>query len=139
MLAAMATPRQGLDTLRQAAATGRLDALCDRHGIDLLVAFGSATEGADVPRDLDVAVLAGRDTDLAALTADLMRLIGCSTVGVTDLRRAGPVVRARALGPGVVPLYERQRGVFARAQMAALAQELDTRWIRDLGLEALSS
>lgn len=137
----MSTPAQGLDLLRGAAPED-LAALCERHGVDLLVVFGSTTDPEPVhpPADLDVAALLDTDRgDPASFVAELMAFTSCSAIDLLDLYRAGPVARARALGPGTIPLYERERGMFARLQMAALAHELDTRWMRDLGLELMAT
>jgi hypothetical protein len=48
-----------------------------------------------------------------------------------DLVRAAPVAREQALAYGE-PLFERRRGDFARAQMAAINARMDTEWIRDM-------
>lgn len=137
----MSTPAQALDLLRGAASED-LAALCEQHGVDLLVVFGSVTdpEPLRAPADLDVAALLNPDAgDPATFVAALMAFTSCSSIDLLDLRRAGTVARARALGPEAVPLYERERGTFARLQMAALAHELETRWLRDLGLELMAS
>lgn len=53
--------RTALQRLRDAAADGTLDALCERHGVRLLAAFGSATrEGGEEPADLDIAFAGAR-------------------------------------------------------------------------------
>lgn len=49
---------------------------------------------------------------------------------------AAPVLRARALSG--LGLYESEPGVFATEQMAALAEERDTAWLRRLDLETLA-
>lgn len=137
----MSTPAQAFELLRGVASED-LAALCERHGVDLLVVFGSTTDPDPVhpPADLDVASLLDPEAeDPAAFVAALMAFTACSEIDLLDLRRAGPVARARALGPGSVPLYERERGMYARLQMAALAHELDTRWMRDLGLELMAT
>ncbi len=131
-------PRDALARLRQMAESGELDELCERHGLELMVAFGSATRG-DVaqPDDLDVAVRFAGDGDLVALTSDLIRQLHYDAVDVMDLGRAGIVARAEALAV-CVPLYERRRGMFAAAQMAAVGQRLDTQWLRRLSLELMA-
>jgi uncharacterized protein YutE (UPF0331/DUF86 family) len=47
-------------------------------------------------------------------------------VDVVDLAAAGPVLRARALGPPCEPLYEADPGGYATAQMAALTEAMET-------------
>ncbi len=137
-----AAPRIALDRLRDLAASGELDAFCADHGVDLLVVFGSAMDREPVrpPRDLDIAVLfAGRaGGNLIQLITDLIGLLNLREVDVMDLSQAGVVARAKAIGV-CEPLYEREPGLFAREQMAALPQLLDTAWIRQLSLDLLAA
>ncbi len=57
---------------------------------------------------------------------------------VVDLAAAGPVLRARALGPTGEPLYESTSGLYATAQMAALTEAMEIAWLRRLDLELLA-
>jgi len=131
-------PAEALRRLESAAADGRLEALCQRHGVRLMTAFGSAVRGERAPRDLDVAVgyERGREVDLLALLDDLSRLTGSDDVDLLVLDRAGPVARERAL-VGCRPLYQSENGVFGTAQMAAICERMDTDWLRRLDLETL--
>lgn len=102
----MTTPAEGLRRLREAAASGALDAFCARHGVRVLTVFGSAGRGAERPRDLDVGVLTERGTRLDAVSAvaDLVELTGTDAVDLAHLNRGGPVLRgahARRLGGAV--------------------------------------
>ncbi|ROP34583.1 hypothetical protein [Pseudokineococcus lusitanus] len=140
------TALQALATLRAAADDGRLAALCRRHDVDLVTAFGSAVRvdraGAEepAPRDLDVAVrFAGRRGDLVAVVTDLVDLLGLAAVDVMDLGRAGVVARSRALGPAAEPLHEAAPGLHALAQMAALTTEMETERLRRWDLDLLAS
>lgn len=120
-------------------AAGELDALCERHDLDLLVVHGSVLEPSVEPRDLDVAVWprpAGA-FDLLGFITELATHVGTDAVDVMDLARAGVVARGLALGLGE-PLYERTTGLFARRQMAVLPLLADTAWIRDLGLRVMA-
>lgn len=131
--------REAADSLRAAAADGRLDALCQRHGLRLLTAFGSATrDDVEVPGDLDLAFAAvsGVEVDIVGLLGDLVEMTGCEVVDLMDLSRAGPVAKERALAGGV-PLYQRDPGDYARAQMAAILERMETAWLRRLDLEAM--
>lgn len=133
------TPAEGFERLRAATADGRLDALCDRLGVELLVVFGSAARppaGAP-PNDLDVAVSLDDPGRLLELVDALLDLTDCDALDVAVLDRATPVLRARALTG--VGLYERTPGLFAVSQMAALAEERDTKHLRDLDLRSLAS
>ena len=135
-----ADPRQALSVLREAARDGRLDALCERHGIRVLTVFGSAVRATGSPRDLDVAVRfePGRPGDLLALVDALSVLTGTDLLDVLVLERAGPVARERAL-VGCLALYESSAGAFAQEQVAAVGERMDTAWLRALDLETMRS
>lgn len=139
----MADPREALARLRAAAEDEQLAMLCRRHNIRLLGAFGSATDPDwPEPRDLDLAVEfePGADGDIIALMNDLMTLARFDRVDLLDLgrARAKPVARTSALVGGV-PLYESESGAYARAQIHAIMQRMDTAWLRRLELELLAS
>lgn len=134
----MPTPvRDALERLRAAAADGRLRQLAADHGLRLVVAFGSAVRDEAPPRDLDLAVEPSGGVDLLRLHADLSSLADTEDLDVLDLSRAGIVARAEALGGGE-PLHEAEPGRFAEAQVTALAQLWDTRWLRDVELRTLA-
>ena len=50
----MTGPREALELLEAAAAAGDLAQVCGRHGVDLLIAFGSAVREGGAPHDLDL-------------------------------------------------------------------------------------
>lgn len=131
-------PTAGLARLRAMAADGRLDELCDRHGVAVLTVFGSTARGAPEPRDLDIAVLhrPGRVVDYPGVIGDLQIAAG-GDIDLAVLDGAGPVLRERAL-VGVVPLYEYRAGDWARAATAAVLERMDTAWMRRLDLEQLA-
>lgn len=133
------SPLAALALLREAGEDGRLDALADRHGLRVVAVFGSAARGAEDARDLDVAV-GGRDgtvLDVLAVLDGLADLTGSDDLDLLVLDRAGPVARERAL-VGSVALYEDRSGAFARAQMAAVTERMDSDWLRALELQDLS-
>lgn len=133
--------RQALATLREAAQDGRLDGLCDRLGLDLVSVFGSTVRSAtSEPGDLDIAVRfrAGAARDPLRAVEELIRLLRYDNVDVLDLAGAGVVARARALGADSEPLYERDPGGYALAQIAALTVEMETEHLRRLDLRLLS-
>lgn len=131
-------PAAGLVRLREQAADGRLDGLCERHGIAVLTVFGSAARGETAARDLDVAVLhrRGYRVDYLALIGDLQRATG-TDIDLAVLDGVGPVLRERAL-VGVEPLYEYRAGEWARAATAAVLERMDTAWMRRLDLDLLA-
>ncbi len=134
------TPAEGLRRLRDAAASGLLDAFCERHGVRVLSVFGSAGRGGERPRDLDIAVLTERGTsfDVVAAVTDLVELTGTDLVDLAHLNRGGPVLRERAL-VGSVALYESEPGAFADAQAVAIAERIETDPMRRLNLRLLAS
>lgn len=113
------------DRLHAAQVDGRLDALCDEHGVEVLTLHGSVARDEPDPHDLDLAVrFRTDDGDLVALVTALGDLVGLD-VDLMDLRRAGVTGRARGLAHGAVPLYESRAGAFAEAQIAALSLAMD--------------
>jgi hypothetical protein len=136
----MDAAHEALERLREAAEDGRLDELCQRHGIRLLGAFGTATDPDWHARDLDVAVgfEHGAGGDVVAVINDLVELTGYQDVDVLDLRRAGPVAQTSGLVGGE-PLYESEAGAFAEAQARAVEARMDTEWLRRQRLEFLAS
>lgn len=136
----MSTPAEGLVALRAAATDGRLDALCDRHGIRVLTAFGSVVRRPADARDLDVAVLLEdpEAVDVLALLDDLVELTGVEAVDLVRLDHAAPLLAERAL-VGCVPLYESVAGAYADAQSAAIGQRIETDHFRRLDLELMTS
>lgn len=135
----MADHRAVLAALEHAAGTGTLARLCERFGIDLLVAFGSSVDSDPdvVPEDLDLAFSASADVDLLGFLDALADLSGPAEIDLVDLRRGTPVLRAEALLGGE-PLYERVDGAFATAQMRAFKEREDTAWMRRIELELLA-
>lgn len=134
-------PHTALQSLRTAAADGRLDALAARHRLQLLTVFGSTARGAARARDLDVAVRYEPDApprDVLSLLDDLAVLTGSDDVDLLVLDDAGPVARERAL-VACVALYESRPGVYARAQMAAMCERMETDWLRRLDLQLLAT
>ena len=113
--------------------------MCTQLGIQLLVLFGSAARASTDPRDVDVAVRFRKDTaaDLLGLLDALHALTGFEGYDVLDLARAGPVARERAL-VGCRLLYQARAGLFARAQIGAIMQRLDTDEMRRVELALLA-
>lgn len=101
----------------------------------VLGVFGSSLHAA-AAQDLDIGVgFLTPERDLLGLIGELTELTSCDQIDVAVIDGADPVLRARALsGEG---LYEHAPGVFATEQMAALAEERDTAWLRRLDLDAL--
>lgn len=133
------SPSAALDRLRQAAADGVLDGIYERHGVRLLGAFGSAVgrDRHERAADLDVAVSFCGEPAVVGLLDELVQLTGCDVIDLVVIDGVPPLLRAEALTG--VPLFETERGGFATAQMAALAERRDTAWLRQLDLDALAA
>ncbi|MGH9247104.1 MAG: hypothetical protein ACRD29_22840, partial [Acidimicrobiales bacterium] len=80
--------RKALDRLIEAARSGRLEEVCDRLGVRVLGAFGSATRSGAAADDLDVAVgFVGAARELELLDA-LIELTGYDTIDLLVVDRA---------------------------------------------------
>lgn len=134
------TPSDALSALRAASRSGALDELCRQHGVELLIAFGSAVTGpmSDRARDLDIAVHGIGVLDTIGVLAALTDLTGLDAIDLLDLRRAGPVAAVEALHDGDV-LAEHRAGLADRLLMRATLEKLDTQWLRDWALELMAS
>jgi predicted nucleotidyltransferase len=130
-------PHEALERLLAARDEGRLDALVDKHGLELLVVFGSALDEGASPEDLDLAVGHDGRANLLEMMTDLYHLTRFERFDLLDLERASVVPRAEALGQGS-PLLEVVPGTFAERQMADVALSMDTRWMRDIQLRQLA-
>lgn len=133
------SPTSALARLREAAEDSRVGELCRRHGVALLVVFGSAVAGHASPKDLDLAFRGEphAQVDVVALLGDLVDLAGCDELDLMDLARADVVAREQALRRPVV-LHESSAGLFAREQTAAITLRMDTAWLRRLSLESMA-
>lgn len=103
--------------------------------------FGSVLNSAvEAPADLDVGVrfLETSQSDLVAVTTNLIEMLRFDNVDVLDVGHAGVVARGRALGAGARGIYEREAGLYARASMAAMTMEMDTAYLRRLDVELLA-
>lgn len=136
----MTSPSEGLARLRRAASSGRLETLCDRFGLDLVVVFGSTARGERNPRDLDIAVSTrpGRSRlALLDLYEAFTEVTGPCDIDIMVLDRADPVARREAL-LGTIPLYEHTPGRYAEVRMAALSQYAETTPMRELSLRMMA-
>ncbi|MBL8777911.1 MAG: nucleotidyltransferase domain-containing protein [Acidimicrobiales bacterium] len=133
----MTSAADAAERLVAAAESGELDAICQARGVRLLGLFGSAARpaGGPPPNDVDVAVSWDGLPDELGLLDDLVVLSGFDGIDLAVIDRADPLLRANAMVGKA--LFESEPGGYAVTQMAALAEERDTRWLRDLDLEAL--
>jgi predicted nucleotidyltransferase len=137
----MSGARRSMNSLLAAAEDGRLEALCDRFGLDLVSVFGSSLDpDVDDPGDLDVAIRFEDPSrgDAVGAVGALAELVGSDQIDVMVLNGAGVVARSRALGPQARGLFEKRAGLYALAQMAALAEEMETSHMRRRDLELLA-
>jgi predicted nucleotidyltransferase len=133
------TPAEALRVLREAAEDGRLEALVRTRELTLVTVFGSVVDDPANAKDIDIAVAPRRGTslDLLAVINDLMWLTGSDDVDLLDLGRAGPVARQHAL-THCIPLYESEPGEFARAQLRANMDRMDTERFREHDLRLMA-
>ena len=132
--------RDQLARLREAATTGAVAELCQRHDVDLLVVFGSVLGETSDPRDLDLAIRFGSSNETPeplTILDDLYRLTGSERIDLMVLNRATPLTRERALTTGE-PLFQGKAGDFANAQIAAIMERLDTDRFRAMDLELMA-
>lgn len=141
-------PRDALARLVAATLDGSLDALCERFEVRILCAFGSAARSGEAePKDLDIGVSFRRETSgphapqasleaRLALWEALADLSGCEQIDLVVLDVDNPVLRSEALVG--VPLYERQDGEFAEAQIAAVGEVRDLAPFRRRSLELMA-
>ena len=136
-LVRMTSAAEAAGLLAAAADSGQLDEICRARGVRLLGLFGSTARPHDAAsaNDVDIAVSWDGPPDELGLIDDLVVLTGFDAVDLAVIDRADPLLRANALVGK--PLFESEPGLYAVTQMAALAEERDTRWLRDLDLEAL--
>lgn len=141
------TRHDEVDGLAAAAQAGLLADVCQKHGLDLMVLFGSAAPLLDAgqqqqppPRDIDIAIRRAPGVlrvDQLGLLEDLYRLARSERIDLMLLDAAGPVARQRALTRGRL-LYQATAGLFAEAQVAAALEYLDTAHLRELTLAAMA-
>jgi predicted nucleotidyltransferase len=126
----------------------RLDEIARRHGVRLLLQFGSSVSGPTHPRsDLDLAALLERPgldlAEFADLRADLVRLFPDRELDLAILNRADPLFlkkileRCRLLWGPPALLQRLALHAFKRYQDHRRYLDLERRWvaraIRELG------
>ena len=125
--------------MRASAASGELDALCDRHAVRVLTVFGSAARDEPRARDLDIGVISEPDAtfDPVSLITALVALTEVEEIDMAHLNHGSAVIRERAL-VGSIPLFESAAGRYADAQTAAIGERIETDAMRRLDLELLA-
>jgi predicted nucleotidyltransferase len=125
-------------TERQRAALARA---CARHGLDLVVGFGSRFAGtAGARSDVDVAVRVRPKAprpDRLDLVADLAEVFG-ERVDVTVLNDVtSETLRFEVFRAGVL-LHEGEPDLFACETSLAMRRYFDTAWLRERSRQALA-
>lgn len=133
------TPGEAFRLLQDAAEDGRLEAIAHARELTLVTVFGSVIDDPANAKDIDIAVLPRRGTnlDILAVINDFLLLTHSDDVDLLDLGRAGPVARQHALTYSEV-LYESRPGEFAEAQLKAGMERMDTEWFREHALRLLA-
>ncbi|MBU0494577.1 MAG: nucleotidyltransferase domain-containing protein [Chloroflexi bacterium] len=110
--------------------------VCQRHGISLVVLFGSQATGATrADSDMDLGVLVDKyplepEQELA-LIRDFVHTLRRADLDVTVLNHAAPLLCYHVARDGV-PLYERDPQAFARYRFRAWKRFIDTARFRRL-------
>lgn len=125
--------RLALAVLVTATGDTRMDRLCDPLGVRILGAFGSAT----VPEGLLV---------ISTWPPAGAATLGSSSCSTDRWRSPGSTASIWPTPTSLTPCSGRERspaapwapGVFATEQMAALAEQRDTEWLRRPDLDALA-
>lgn len=107
-------------------------AVARRHGLRLVLLFGSAARGdGREGGDLDLGVIGGNadPVDATALTNAFTRELGVQAIDVVDLRRADPLLLQLAARDGR-SLFEGSAGEHARFCSLAARRYADTRKFR---------
>lgn len=106
--------------------------LAEKHGLSLVVLFGSQATGALHPKsDVDIAVLSKGHIDMLALTGDFYKLLQREDVEVVNLGTASPTLMYVVVRDGKL-LCENEVGAFLRWKLYAIWVWLDTAWLRRL-------
>ncbi|RJQ71897.1 nucleotidyltransferase domain-containing protein [Pseudonocardiaceae bacterium YIM PH 21723] len=105
----------------------------------MITVFGSVVDRPETARDIDIAVAPqhGSKLDVLAVLDELAALTGSDDVDLLDLGRAGAVAREQAL-VYAEPLYESVGGEYAREQIRATMERMDTAWMRKADLELMA-
>lgn len=134
------TAAESLRLIRAHVASGRLAALADEFGLDLVVLHGSARRSPEEAHDVDLAYLPapGVDVDPVAVEEAFSALVPGDDLDLMPLHRADPVAAYAALGRGEM-LVERESGMFAERRIRAFGEYRDTQKFRDLALSLVGT
>ena len=133
------TVHDALARLEEVTATGELAEVCRAQNVEILALFGSAVDRDD-PEDVDLAVgfVHGVPHDFLAVVNALADLVPGDHLDLLDLDRADPVAQRAATDRWRV-LYETAPTVHAERELKAYSLFEDTRWLRRLQQESLTS
>ncbi len=111
---------------------GRLQDICERYGLELVVIFGSRARGrATETSDCDVGVLRKEGIvpagDFLQLAYQLSRALNLGNVDLVDLGRASPLLKYEVSRWGK-PVYQAEPSVFVRFRVLAWKLYQDDRY-----------
>ncbi len=110
---------------------GKLEAIFNEDGLQLVIVFGSAVSGKMHKKsDLDVAFLFDRPIDTVALINKVTNLLHTDNIDVVDLKRASPLLKFSIVKTGRL-IYENEVGLFSAFYSLALRMYIDTQKLRD--------
>jgi len=110
----------------------KIKELAEKHGLSLVVLFGSQATGATHPKsDVDIAVLSSTNFDRSKLTDDLTDIFKRDDIEVINMAEASPTMMYVLVRDGKL-LYENKIGAFLKWKFYAIRVWIDTAWLRHL-------
>jgi predicted nucleotidyltransferase len=110
----------------------KIKELAEKHGLSLVVLFGSQATGATHPKsDIDIAVLSSKSFDRNKLLNDIGDIFKRDDVEIVNMAEASPTMMYVLIRDGKL-LYEDGLGAFLKWKFYAIRVWLDTAWLRRL-------
>jgi len=117
--------------------------LAKKYGLDLLVLFGSQTDGRIHKRsDVDIAYFPQQRKfdldDQSKLAIDLMSVFGRGDIDMVDLRSAPPLLM-RKIADNCIVLHEREKSIFNNFYIRAIRAYFDNKILFGVRSEYVSA
>jgi predicted nucleotidyltransferase len=117
-----------------------IQALAQKHDLDLVILFGSQARGNTHPKsDIDLGVTSNKPIELSKMLeiiGDFSSLLKREDVEVVDLNQAGFTLLGAVVRDGKM-MYEKEDGMFAKYILHVHSLWLEAEWLRDLQKKAL--
>ena len=106
--------------------------LAEKHGLSLVVLFGSQATGATHPKsDVDIAVLSSDNFDRSKILDDLGEIFKRDDIEIINIAESSPTMMYVLTRDGKL-LYENKIGAFLKWKFYAIRVWIDTAWLRHL-------